>query len=77
MRALALNGFKEGGFKLHIGDACAWTICLIQKPAQLLCRCLPLWRRGCFWLERTKANGFSLQDLSPQDLLDHRFLRRR
>jgi len=26
---------------------------------------LPLWRRGCFWLERTKANGFSLQDLSP------------
>jgi len=75
MRALALNGFKEGGFKLHIGDACAWTIGLIQKPAQLLGRCLPLWRRGCFRLERTKADGFRFEYLTPQDLLDHRFLR--
>ena len=47
----------------------------LQKRAQLLCRSLLLREVDRRRRKRTKADGFGLPYLPPQDLFDHGFLR--
>ena len=71
---LTAKGFKERGLAFLIGDAGARTI-IHQKSAQILRSGLTLGQGGRRGRKRTKADGFGLQYLPPQDLFDHRFLR--
>ena len=71
MRARAAQGFKERGFALFIGEAGARTITLLQKPAQLLRRGLPLWEVDSRRRKRAQADGLGVQYLASQNLFNH------
>ena len=77
MRAFTAKGFKKCGFELLIGDGVLYTVPVFQKPAQIICRGPLLWHGSRLLCKRTQADGFSFQNLPPQDLFDYRFLRRR